>query len=355
MKQKYTIGFIVLVLTIVLAGCVHDYPSMTEDGEEGIDPTLVEVNTEVTLDLELVPLEIITQKNARSGTNKARCGTTKARAGEQTDYRRRFIIEAWREGKPESRQVTVMDNAEEDGDEKITLPIHLKLHALDYTLAVWTDYVTAGTTDDLYYDTDNLQQVACHDPYTGSTPYRDCLYGTAALDLRQYRDEWNARVQVKVDMVRPLAKYELIATDVKDFLRKTKKQRADDETFTITFSYGFYLPTVFNVLAGKPADSRTGIAYTTPLAVPDDGKEECLIGTDFVFVNGTESFVSLSMEIRDGGGNVISRTTGLEVPYRRGHLTTVRARFLTNEMQGGVDIDPDFDGNIDIDLDGLLH
>lgn len=351
MKQKYAIGFIALVMATLFVSCVHDYPGMTEEGEEGVDPTLVEVNTEVTLDLELVPLEIITQESARSGTNKARSGTTKADDG----YRRRFIIEAWREGKPTARQVTVMETAEEDGDGKISLPIHLKLHALEYTLAVWTDYVKAGTTDDLYYDTDNLQQVACTDPYTGSTPYRDCLYGTAPLDLRQYRDEWNAKVQIKVDMVRPLAKYELIATDVKDFLRKTKKQRADDETFTITFSYGFYLPTVFNVLTGKPADSRTGIAYTTPLTVPTDGQKECTIGTDFVFVNGTELFVSLSMEIRDGGGNVISRTTGLEVPYRRGHLTTVRARFLTNEMQGGVDIDDDFDGNIDVDLDGLLH
>ena len=341
MKRKYTIGFIALVLTIVLAGCVHDYPSMTEDGEEGVDPTLVEVNTEVTLDMELVPLEIVTGKNARGG--------------EPTGYRRRFIVEAWRGGKPESRQVTVLDDAEDDGDGKITLPVRLKLHAVEYTLAVWTDHVAAGTTDDLYYDTGDLQRVACRDPYTGSTPYRDCLYGTTALDLRQYRDEWNAKVQIKVDMVRPLAKYEIIATDVKDFLRKTKKQRADDETFTITFSYGFYLPTVFNVLTGKPADSRTGIAYTTPLTVPADGQEECTIGTDFVFVNGTESFVSLSMEICDSGGNVISRTTGLEVPYRRGHLTTVRARFLTNEMQGGVDIDPDFDGDIDIDLDGLLH
>ena len=349
MKQKYTIGFLALVLTIVLAGCVHDYPSMTEDGEEGIDPTLVEVNTEVTLDLELVPLEIITQKNARSGT-------TKARAGKKTDYRRRFIIEAWREGKPTARQVTVMDTAEEEnGDGKISLPIRLKLHALDYTLAVWTDYVAAGTDTDLYYDTKDLQYVACRDPYTGSTDYRDCLYGTTPLDLRQYRDAWNAKVQAKVDMVRPLAKYELIATDVKDFLHKTKKQRTDGEAFTITFSYGFYLPTVFNVLSGKPADSRTGIAYTTPLTVPTDGQEECTIGTDFVFVNGEESFVKLSMEIRDGDGNGISRTTGLEVPYRRGHLTTVRAHFLTNEMQGGVDINDEFDGNIDVDLDGLLH
>ena len=156
MKQKYTIGFIALVLTIALASCVHDYPGMTEEGEEGVDPTLVEVNTEVTLDLELVPLEIITQESARSGTNKARNITTKADDG----YRRRFIIEAWREGKPTTRQVTVMETAEEDGDAKISLPIHLKLHALEYTLAVWTDYVKAGTTDDLYYDTDNLQQVA---------------------------------------------------------------------------------------------------------------------------------------------------------------------------------------------------
>lgn len=359
MKQKYTIGFIALVLTIVLAGCVHDYPTMTADGEEGVDPTLVEVNTEVTLDLALVPLEVITNK-ARSGTTQARSGTTKAATTAATTaapdaYRRRFIIEAWRDGKPEARQVTVMDTAEEDSDGQISLPIHLRLHAVEYTLAVWTDYVATGTTDDLYYDTEDLQYVACTDPYTGSTDYRDCLYGTAALDLRPYRDEWNAQVQVQVELVRPLAKYEIIATDVKDFLRKTKQQRADGETFTITFSYGFYLPTVFNVLSGRPADSQTGVQFTTTLTVPDDGTEECLIGHDFVFVNGAESFVKLTMEIRDGGGSVISRTTGLEVPYRRGHLTTVRARFLTNEMEGGVDIDDEFEGNIDVDLDGLLH
>lgn len=75
MKQKYAIGFITFMLATVLAACVHDYPAMTPDGEEGIDPTLVEVSTEVTLDLELLPLEII--------TNKAHRGITKARAGEQ--------------------------------------------------------------------------------------------------------------------------------------------------------------------------------------------------------------------------------------------------------------------------------
>lgn len=348
MKQKYTIGFIALVLTVVLAGCVHDYPSMTEDGEEGIDPTLVEVNTEVTLDLELVPLEIITQKNARSGTTRA------DDAASQTDYRRRFIVEAWRDGKPESRQITVMEDVEDDGDGKITLPVRLKLHAVEYTLAVWTDYVAAGTTDDLYYDTEDLQRVACRDPYTGSTDYRDCLYGTTALDLRPYRDEWNAKVQIKVDMVRPLAKYELIATDVQKFLEKTQRQRAGGAAYTITVSYGFYFPLGFNVLTGKPERSEMGVSFTAPLVVADNGSGECTLASDYIFVNGSESYIPLNIEIKDNAGGGISRTTGIDVPYRRGHLTTVRGHFLTNRYDAGIGIDPDFDDeDINIDLDGL--
>ena len=135
MKKRYYLLFLFIIL---LTGCVHDYPTMTDDGEEGVDPTLVQVNTEVTLDLELVPLQII--------TDKARSGTTKA----ATDaYRRRFIIDAYHDGKVAQRQVTVLEEAEESGSDKITLPINLKLHALEYTLAVWTDYVAAGTEADL--------------------------------------------------------------------------------------------------------------------------------------------------------------------------------------------------------------
>lgn len=346
MKQRYYIGLIALALSALLAGCVHDYPTMTPDGEEGIDPTLVEVNTEVTLDLELLPLEIITQANARSGT-------TKAADGEQTDYRRRFIIEAWRDGKPQARQVTVMEETEED-NEGISLPIHLKLHAVEYTLAVWTDYVAAGTDTDLYYDTKDLQCVACTAPYTGSTDYRDCLYGTAALDLRPYRDRWNARVQVAVDMVRPLAKYELIATDVQEFLEKTRRHRAGGAAYAITVSYGFYFPLGFNVLTGKPERSKMGVAFTAPLTVAENGNGECVIASDYIFVNGEESYIPLNIEIKDNAGNGISRTTGIDVPYRRGHLTTVRGHFLTNRYDAGIGIDPDFDDeDIDIDLDEL--
>ena len=324
-------------------GCVHDYPTMTDDGEEGVDPTLVQVNTEVTLDLELVPLEIITDK-ARSGTTKAATDT----------YRRRFIIDAYHDGKVAQRQVTVLEEAEESGSDKITLPINLKLHALEYTLAVWTDYVAAGTEADLYYNTEDLQQVSCTTPYTGNTPYRDCLYGTVLLDLRDYRNEWNAKVQVQVDMVRPLAQYEIIATDVKDFLAESQRQRETGTAHSVTFSYGFYFPLGFNVLTGKPQNSQMNVAFTAPLTVPDDGREEYTIGTDFIFVNGEESYVPLEIRIADSDGYVVSLTTGLNVPYQRGHLTTLRGRFLTSKVSPGVGINPDFDDDdINFDLDDL--
>ena len=340
MKKRYYLLFLFIIL---LMGCVHDYPTMTDDGEEGVDPTLVQVNTEVTLDLELVPLQII--------TDKARSGTTKA----ATDaYRRRFIIDAYHDGKVAQRQVTVLEEAEESGSDKITLPINLKLHALEYTLAVWTDYVAAGTEADLYYNTEDLQQVSCTEPYTGNTPYRDCLYGTVLLDLRDYRNEWNAKVQVQVDMVRPLAQYEIIATDVKDFLAKSQRQREAGTAHSVTFSYGFYFPLGFNVLTGKPQKSQMNVAFTAPLTVPDDGREEYTIGTDFIFVNGEESYVPLEIRIADSDGYVVSLTTGLNVPYRRGHLTTLRGRFLTSKVSPGVGINPDFDDDdINIDLDDL--
>lgn len=221
-----------------------------------------------------------------------------------------------------------------------------------YDVKLWVDYaVEAGK--DLYYNTNDLQSIICTEPYTGSTDYRDCMYGATTIDLTSYEDNATEKIEVKAALERPLAKYRIIATDVEEFLRKTKKQRADGNTYTITFSYGFYLPTGFNIVTGKPMNSLTGVKYSAPITIPDDGSQECVMGTDFIFVNGTESFVVLTIELTDADGKVVSRTRGLEVPYRRGYQTTVRGKFLTNEMQGGIDIDTDYEGDIDVDLDKL--
>lgn len=331
----------------------------------------MQVNTEVTLDLELPPLEVTTVMTSRtSATGAAALATSNGGTDAPAAYRRRFIVEAWREGKPVARQVTLTD-AGTSG--RFTLPVTLKLHAVEYTLAVWTDYVKAAPTanastnatdaraaastaatsaPDLYYTTTDLQNITCTSPYAGGTPYRDCLCGTAPLDLRAYRDQWNARVAVPINLSRPLAKYQLIATDVPEFLQKTLRQRQAGETYTLTVKYDFYMLLSYNVLTGVAGQSKLGIQFSAPLQVTDDGNGECTLVSDFFFVNAGESYAPLTLEIYDSQGRGISRTAGINVPYRRSHLTTVRWHFLTNRFDTGIGINPDFDpDDIEIDLD----
>lgn len=333
MKRLCTIICVVAVL--VLTACIHDFPTLTDEGEEGIDPTLVEVSADVILNLAFDPLEFKAEP-AVSGVDV---------------YRRRFVVEVRRDGKAVVRRMVVMDEMTED---QYTLPIRLKLHAVEYTLAVWTDYVGSDIGADLYYNAGNMGNIIYTDPYVGNTDGRDCLYGTVVMDLRPYRNQWNAQVKVSVDMVRPVARYEIIATDVEDFLKKRKAVNGIDvQEFFIRVFYDFYFPTAFNVWTGKPSDSRLGVTFTIPFDVPEDGSRECVICSDYIFVGGTGSFVPVRIELYDKAGDLISGVKGLKVPYERGLHTTVRIPFLTSNMGGGVGIDPDFEGEDDVDIDDL--
>lgn len=41
------------------------------------------------------------------------------------------------------------------------------------------------------------------------------------------------------------------------------------------------------------------------------------------------------------------------IPCERGKNTTVRGNFLTSDANGGIGIDPDYDGDLEVDLGEL--
>lgn len=332
MKWQYFIDCV--LAAFLFSACVHDYPSMTDDGEMGIDPTLIEVSVEVQLDLSLKPLQL------KSGAKDS--------AG---NYQRRFVVEVRHDGKTVIHLIKIIS---EPSNRKLCLPLRLKLKALEYTIAVWTDYVYAGSESDFYYNTTDLEGVSFTAPYMVSVDSRDCLYGTAALDLRSYRDKWNIDVKASVEMVRPFAKYEIIATDVEDFNKHLRRNRGVSKEFTATIIYDFYFPTVFNVWTGRPDQSGLGVAFTVPVPVPADESGECVIASDYIFTGNSGSVMPLTIELHDNEGNLFARTTGLQVPYQRGYQTTLRGSFLTHGIDNGVDIDTEFDGDIDVNIDDLL-
>ncbi len=87
---------------------------------------------------------------------------------------------------------------------------------------------------------------------------------------------------------------------------------------------------------------------------PVDGMLAVVTGTSLlgrvVFVNGTESFVKVSITFRDNNGKIISSIRNLQIDYRIGYLTTVRGNFLTASTGGGIQIDTEWSGEYEIEF-----
>lgn len=338
-KNIYTsllrLGSLFLLAPVVISSCLYEEPELTADGENGVDPTQVNVMTELKLDMQLGSLDL-----------------NKTRATDPAEYRHRFIITAY-EGKQVAAQQVIYENVQE-GQTSLSLPISMKLHARKYQLVVWSDYVQKlNGIDQFYYDADDMDRITRYTSYKGNSSYIDAYYGTTAIDLTAYRDQWNVKVPIDIKMVRPLARYELIATDVAKFLDKVKKGTIAGKTFSVNVKYNYYLTTGFSALTGKVKNPLMYVQYGKSLPLPTEGTEECNVGFDYVFVNGEGSFVSVTIEVTNEKGTVVARCKGVKVPYEQGFTTTAKGEFLTSNPNPGIDFDTDFDGDINVDLDRL--
>lgn len=335
-----------LALPLLMAACtLHEEPELTAEGELGVDPTEVGVEVNLTLDLNLPE-----QGNEENSS---------ARVSANTDYLHRFIVEAYFNRQPVARQVFVENITDRT---HLSLPVSMKLHARSYQLVVWKDYVSAETPEeDLHYNTQSLVPVIPNRAsHTGNTEYKDVFVGTTSLDLTAYADQWGAVVEQDVTLQRPVARYELIATDVDKFLQRIADGEVNGETFTARIKYSGYLPVGYNALDNVPKHSLMYMQYNTSFELPEEGTDELRVGFDYVFVSN-EGSASVPMEIEIvNEENVTVANSVLNVPLERGKNTVWTGEFLTGDDQGGqggdepgedeggIGIDPDYDNETDL-------
>ena len=158
-------------------------------------------------------------------------------------------------------------------------------------------------------------------------------------------------------LVRPFAKYRLIATDVEAYYNLIEKGEAlpPIEDLQVRVTYEGFFPTGFNVATGKPNDAlNTGIHYSSVPTVAEgyDAKVNRQVGADFVLTNGEESFVTVTIQMIDTNtGEAVATVQHVKIPYKRGHLTTVTGHFLTaGKTPGGVQIDTEWGEDIVIEF-----
>lgn len=328
--KKLFIAACALLSVALLGGCgVRELP---EDG--GVDPTTVHTRIVLLPGADMTPFDV---------------PEFSTRTADSREYEVRYIVEVYADDKYDQSLQFRRQLIYPEGD---TGEVVLKcdLHARNYRVVAWRDFVLAGSPADCFYSTSDFSAVTLKGDYVGGTDYKDVFCGQMSLDLTPYRCRLEAEHRGEMQLERPLAKIELITTDVikyLDKLQRTKSSRsATIENFTLQVLYTGYFPTGFNVNSGSPNLAVTGIKFTsTPVTVSDN--EACLV-FDYVLVNGDESSVSLEMTIYNEEGQEVNRVTGVEVPVKRNKITTVRDAFLTRDFAPGIGINPGFDGTIDV-------
>lgn len=296
------------------------------------------------------------------------------------DHSVRYIVNAYRTDNvvgenrtPDTTFVFVNDDIEQ-----LDYTARLELCEGDWTFRVWCDYVDVGSTKDKYYNTSDFSEIILMDRnnHSGSNDFRDAFRGTVAATvlnplLYSGQDASAIDNQATAQMVRPMGKYKFVSTDVEVFITRVIAMMKDrgmlssdlesNQTFdkllqsinlgeyTVMFKYSAFMPCSFNMFTDKPADSWTNMTYQSRMSIENDN--EMNLGFDYIFVNGTETTLSISVEVYNKEGELMSSTNPIQVPIVRSKITLVKGEFLTSIANGGVAINPGYDGedyNIEI-------
>lgn len=164
--------YIACLLVLVLTGCKKTILEFPKD--DGVDPTLVNINLSLAIDPKIEPYEPT--------------GRSKASGAELHDVR--WIIEVFRDeigDEPVERQVLTCDQA---SDGHHTIRTSMALHAARYHVVAWMDYVDNGSVTDKYYNIPSLSAISVPEAgsYIGDEDYKDTYTARQEIDLREYRD-----------------------------------------------------------------------------------------------------------------------------------------------------------------------
>lgn len=235
----------------------------------------------------------------------------------------------------------------------------LDLAAGDYRIMVWSDLLENDDVDP-YHDAGDFAEITLQGDHRGNNDYRDAFRGTGDISLTADVAEYVPGT-LEITMQRPLAKFEFITNDLAEFIQKEGLRvaakngdaksasgndpatRVNAEDYKVVFHYVGFMPCAYSMLTDKPVDSSTGVMFQS--ALKELGDMEASLGFDYVFVNGTESAVTVQIGLYDNEGTRLSLTEPIRVPLRRNHHTVLQGSFLLSEASGGVTINPDFDGD----------
>ena len=336
-----------LACIIMATSCVHQWPEPAE--------TQVVLNLVYDTALPQGPVHEVSTRASEANS----------------EYDLRYVINAYRrtgtdkyEDAPYANWILTQDDI---ANPDITFT--LTIMEGEYRFMVWTDYVLQGSKEDHHYNADNFKYIRLYGKddgrkHVGNDDYRDAFLGSTDVEVIRYGGN-HPPVSATINLARPMSKVVFISTDLDDW--KTKiitshyhsalqgakpgeivepMKDVDLSQYKVKIHYPQYMPNAFNMMTDRTTWSDVNVSFESQLIALSS--TEAAIGFDYVFANANDANVVMAVSLYDKSGTQLARSRDITVPLERGKVTTVRGNFLLEESDGGVSINPDFEGEFNI-------
>ena len=213
----------------------------------------------------------------------------------------------------------------------------------NYNVMVWSDLVQ--TSDDSYFhNADNFAEIRLQGDHKGNNDYRDAFCGQSNVWLSpNSANQMNQTISIR--MKRPLAKFEIIANDLLEFI---EIKDYDLNLCKAKIQYVGFVPNTYSLFANRPVASITGVMFESTLKKLSES--EATMGFDYVFVSDNGAMVTVMVGIYDNKDQLVASSAPLTIPIKPNHHTILIGKFLMQDTSNGVDIDPNYGGDYNIIL-----
>lgn len=333
-RRAYRILLAMTLLSILLQGCIHEYPHPVKgnSSDKGEDPTAINTFIEVSYDLVWENILHNVSINTKSGARDERP--------------HRFVIEVLKES-----EVVCHDIAYLSPDEfslgilrhKLSVP----LKASVYQIAVWYDL--KDSEGNHAFDIEELREVSMLNLSTTDGEAFQCAYASDYLDLREYSDA-SEEIEIKkeLELDHPGARFEIVTTDIQKFIATYKASLNQGDSFTAHLHFTDSTPVRFN-LHTEDFDYGHLLNLSGRMRLPFADYDELKIAEGFVFCK-IESEVTLQLEVKNSSLLPVCKSEYFTFPVKRGHITTARGEFLSSPVDGLFSINTIWDGEIVIEI-----
>lgn len=322
----------------MVSGCIHEYPqfmpgkSPEKEKEEGEVKDLTNVNIDLVINFHLSWESLIYNSNYSS-------------RGSQ-DTRHHFIIELALKGDSVvHEEIYLSDTDFSLGTFKHS--ISRTLYKDLYDVTVWYDM--RGEDGSYAFNTSDLRNIVINNFATTDYKVLQCAFASDQLDLRNFEGSVDTQISKNLQMTIPGARFEVVATDVEEFIADHKADLFQGDSYHVKLSLSNGATSAFNSCTGNAMPSPDSFELSGRIPLSLSTHTELKIAEGFVFCR-PEDEATIKLSVMNSWLVSVSRTDYFSFPVKRGYVTVVRGDFLTHPIDGVFSIDNIWEDEIIIEI-----